>query len=119
MILSIVQFLVDETAAGWLLLSTIAQPQRDGIVRRLNAEAAAEKKFNFADMCARLKDCRNDGVAAYSRVHYSSGYVNAFWDDSCFCMTYGDGDGAAFGPLVIERVGVHQHLHLVHPAMPA
>uniref|UniRef100_A0AAU3GT36 Neutral metalloproteinase n=1 Tax=Streptomyces sp. NBC_01401 TaxID=2903854 RepID=A0AAU3GT36_9ACTN len=32
-----------------------------------------------------------DGKAAYSRVHYSSGYVNAFWDDSCFCMTYGDG----------------------------
>jgi hypothetical protein len=24
-------------------------------------------------------------------VHYSSNYDNAFWSDSCFCMTYGDG----------------------------
>ncbi|MGW1704860.1 M4 family metallopeptidase [Streptomyces sp. NPDC002206] len=32
-----------------------------------------------------------DGRAAYSRVHYGNAYVNAFWDDSCFCMTYGDG----------------------------
>ncbi|MYY03251.1 MULTISPECIES: M4 family metallopeptidase [unclassified Streptomyces] len=32
-----------------------------------------------------------DGKAAYSRVHYGNAYVNAFWDDSCFCMTYGDG----------------------------
>ncbi|MFC7184914.1 M4 family metallopeptidase, partial [Kitasatospora paranensis] len=34
---------------------------------------------------------RGDGVGAYSRVHYGNNYVNAFWDDSCFCMTYGDG----------------------------
>jgi len=31
------------------------------------------------------------GRAAYNLVHYSSGYDNAFWDDDCFCMTYGDG----------------------------
>jgi Zn-dependent metalloprotease len=31
------------------------------------------------------------GTATYSRVHYSTSYDNAFWDDSCFCMTYGDG----------------------------
>ncbi len=30
---------------------------------------------------------RNDGVAAYSRAHYGSNDVNAFWQDSCFCMT--------------------------------
>ncbi|WP_030900781.1 peptidase M4, partial [Streptomyces sp. NRRL S-474] len=32
---------------------------------------------------------RGDGVGAYSRVHYGNNYVNAFWSDSCFCMTYG------------------------------
>ncbi|HEY7591654.1 MAG TPA: M4 family peptidase, partial [Actinophytocola sp.] len=32
---------------------------------------------------------RNDGVGAESFVHYGDAYVNAFWDDSCFCMTYG------------------------------
>ena len=31
------------------------------------------------------------GTATYSRVHYSNSYDNAFWSDSCFCMTYGDG----------------------------
>ena len=32
------------------------------------------------------------GRAAYNLVHYDSGFDNAFWDDGCFCMTYGDGD---------------------------
>ena len=32
-----------------------------------------------------------DGKGSYNRVHYGSNYNNALWDDSCFCMTYGDG----------------------------
>ena len=32
------------------------------------------------------------GKATYGRVHYGIAYDNAFWSDSCFCMTYGDGD---------------------------
>ena len=32
------------------------------------------------------------GKATFGRVHYSTSYENAFWDDTCFCMTYGDGD---------------------------
>ena len=42
---------------------------------------------------------RNNGVAAFSRVHFGNSYENAFWDDSCFCMTYGDG-GSTFKPVV-------------------
>ncbi|MGA5354256.1 MULTISPECIES: M4 family metallopeptidase [unclassified Streptomyces] len=53
---------------------------------------------------------RNDGKAAYSRVHYSSGYVNAFWDDSCFCMTYGDGQGNTH-PLTSLDVAGHEMSH--------
>jgi Zn-dependent metalloprotease len=34
----------------------------------------------------------NANRAIYSRVHYSNSYDNAFWSDSCFCMTYGDGN---------------------------
>lgn len=33
----------------------------------------------------------NRGSATYMRVHYGNGYDNAFWDPSCFCMTFGDG----------------------------
>ncbi|MCP2324641.1 Zn-dependent metalloprotease [Hamadaea flava] len=53
---------------------------------------------------------RNDGVAAYSRVHYSSGYTNAFWSDSCFCMTYGDG-GTGWTPLTSLDVAGHEMSH--------
>ncbi|MFJ3881503.1 M4 family metallopeptidase [Streptomyces sp. NPDC090077] len=53
---------------------------------------------------------RNDGVAPYSRVHYGNAYVNAFWDDSCFCMTYGDGDGNN-KPLTSIDVAAHEMTH--------
>ncbi|WP_171114363.1 MULTISPECIES: M4 family metallopeptidase [Streptomyces] len=53
---------------------------------------------------------RGDGVGAYSRVHYGNNYVNAFWSDSCFCMTYGDGSGNA-NPLVSIDVAAHEMTH--------
>lgn len=34
---------------------------------------------------------KNNGVGALSKVHYGNTYANAFWSDSCFCTTYGDG----------------------------
>ncbi|HYI00769.1 M4 family metallopeptidase [Hyalangium sp.] len=51
------------------------------------------------------------GNVGYSRVHYSSRYNNAFWTDSCFCMTYGDGDGVAFSPLTSLDVAGHEMTH--------
>ncbi|MFI7399476.1 M4 family metallopeptidase [Streptomyces sp. NPDC049541] len=53
----------------------------------------------------------NDGKGSYNRVHYGNKYNNAFWDDSCFCMTYGDGDGTALGPLVGLDVAGHEMTH--------
>ncbi|MFG3658049.1 M4 family metallopeptidase [Streptomyces sp. NPDC047706] len=53
---------------------------------------------------------RGDGVGAYSRVHYGNNYVNAFWQDSCFCMTYGDGAGNA-NPLTSIDVAAHEMTH--------
>ncbi|MGI5378338.1 M4 family metallopeptidase [Streptomyces sp. CA-251387] len=53
---------------------------------------------------------KNDGKAAYSRVHYGNAYVNAFWDDSCFCMTYGDGEGNT-KPLTSLDVAGHEMTH--------
>ncbi|KOG60132.1 peptidase [Streptomyces antibioticus] len=51
-----------------------------------------------------------DGKAAYSRVHYGNAYVNAFWNDSCFCMTYGDGANNA-DPLTSLDVAGHEMSH--------
>ncbi|WP_184407856.1 M4 family metallopeptidase [Xanthomonas sp. 3075] len=53
----------------------------------------------------------NDGAGARSRVHYGNGYNNAFWQDSCFCMTFGDGDGSMFTPLVPVDVAGHEMTH--------
>ncbi|WP_020136317.1 M4 family metallopeptidase [Streptomyces sp. 351MFTsu5.1] len=52
-----------------------------------------------------------DGKGSYNRVHYGNAYNNAFWDDSCFCMTYGDGDGTQLGPLVSLDVAGHEMSH--------
>ncbi|MFG2911583.1 M4 family metallopeptidase [Kitasatospora sp. NPDC048298] len=58
---------------------------------------------------------KNNGVGAASRVHYSTNYVNAFWDDSCFCMTYGDGSGNTH-PLTAIDVSGHEMSHGVTSA---
>ncbi|MEV0469823.1 M4 family metallopeptidase [Streptomyces prunicolor] len=52
-----------------------------------------------------------DGKGSYNRVHYGNSYNNAFWDDTCFCMTYGDGDGTQLGPLVALDVAGHEMTH--------
>ena len=49
------------------------------------------------------------GTATYSRVHIGSAYDNAFWSDSCFCMTYGDGTG--FTTLTALDVAGHELSH--------
>ncbi|MCM3514131.1 MULTISPECIES: M4 family metallopeptidase [Nocardioides] len=50
-----------------------------------------------------------DGSGSYNRVHYGKNYVNAFWDGEK--MTYGDGDGTNFGPLVSLDVAGHEMSH--------
>lgn len=52
----------------------------------------------------------NAGRKTYSRVHYGRSYQNAFWSNSCFCMTYGDG-GSTFYPLVSIDVAGHEMAH--------
>jgi len=53
----------------------------------------------------------NDGQGALSRVHYGRNYVNAFWSDSCFCMTFGDGNGTSYAPLVDLDIAGHEMSH--------
>ncbi len=49
------------------------------------------------------------GAGSYNRVHYGKNYVNAFWDGTK--MTYGDGDGVNYGPLVSLDVAGHEMSH--------
>ncbi|MEW2485411.1 M4 family metallopeptidase [Streptomyces sp. NPDC048411] len=87
-----------------------------------NAEtAAADAHYGAAETWDYYKNVqgrtgiRGDGVGAYSRVHYGNNYVNAFWSDSCFCMTYGDGSGNA-APLTSLDVAAHEMTHGVTAA---
>jgi Zn-dependent metalloprotease len=50
-----------------------------------------------------------NGTGSYNRTHYGSNYVNAFWDGTK--MTYGDGDGVNYGPLVSLDVAGHEMSH--------
>ncbi|MFJ8432474.1 M4 family metallopeptidase [Kitasatospora sp. NPDC094019] len=58
---------------------------------------------------------KNNGVGASNRVHYGNAYVNAFWQDSCFCMTYGDGANNT-NPLTAVDVAGHEMSHGVTSA---
>ncbi|WP_405716673.1 MULTISPECIES: M4 family metallopeptidase [unclassified Streptomyces] len=87
-----------------------------------NAEtAAADAHYGAAETWDYYKNVhgrtgiRGDGVGAYSRVHYGNAYVNAFWQDSCFCMTYGDGEGNV-KPLTSLDVAAHEMSHGVTAA---
>ncbi|GAA4694909.1 M4 family metallopeptidase [Nocardioides nanhaiensis] len=77
--------------------------------------AAVDAHFGAATTFDYFKDVhgRNgifgDGRGVPSRVHYGNGYVNAFWDGTK--MTYGDGDGSSFGPLVSLDVAGHEMSH--------
>lgn len=48
---------LSQSAAGWLLLSTVERPHRDRILRRLNAEADDDAKFPTREMMARIDAC--------------------------------------------------------------
>ncbi|MFF9815823.1 M4 family metallopeptidase [Streptomyces sp. NPDC014006] len=75
-----------------------------------DAAYGAAETWDFYKSTFGRNGIKNNGVGAYSRVHYGNAYVNAFWDDSCFCMTYGDGSGNA-DPLTSLDVAGHEMSH--------
>ncbi|MFF4572698.1 M4 family metallopeptidase [Streptomyces sp. NPDC001410] len=76
----------------------------------VDAAYGAQVTWDFYKNTFGRSGIKNDGTAAYSRVHYGNQYVNAFWDDSCFCMTYGDGTGNT-SPLTSLDVAGHEMSH--------
>jgi DNA-binding IclR family transcriptional regulator len=52
-----------DNAAGWLLLSTIAPQRREGMLRRMNAEAPADARFSNPEMLERIEQCARQGYA--------------------------------------------------------
>ncbi|WP_338700705.1 M4 family metallopeptidase [Streptomyces sp. Q6] len=76
----------------------------------VDAAYGAQKTWDFYKATFGRSGIKNNGVGAYSRVHYGNQYVNAFWSDTCFCMTYGDGEGNV-NPLTSLDVAGHEMTH--------
>lgn len=77
----------------------------------VDAQYGTAKTWDYFKNIHGRSGIANNGVGAYNRVHYSSKYNNAFWSDSCFCMTYGDGDGVTFNPFTALDVAGHEMSH--------
>ena len=81
----------------------------------VDAAYGAQSTWDYYKNVHGRNGIKNNGVGAQSRVHYSNNYVNAFWSDSCFCMTYGDGSGNLH-PLTALDVAGHEMSHGVTSA---
>ncbi|MFF1394623.1 M4 family metallopeptidase [Streptomyces sp. NPDC058287] len=76
----------------------------------VDAAYGAAETWDYYKSAFNRNGIAGDGKAAYSRVHYGNAYVNAFWSDSCFCMTYGDGQNNQ-RPLTALDVAGHEMSH--------
>jgi zinc metalloprotease ZmpA len=77
----------------------------------VDAQFGTAETFDYYSNVHGRNGIANDGKGAYNRVHYGNKYNNAFWSDSCFCMTYGDGDGTTFNPFDSLDVAGHEMSH--------
>ncbi len=108
--------LANGTRGTGTIFSSATNTWGDG-TRANRATAAADAHFGIAATWDYYKNIhlRNGidgfGKGALSKVHYGNNYVNAFWSDSCYCMTFGDGDGVTYGPLVNLDVAGHEMSH--------
>ncbi|MEU5577296.1 M4 family metallopeptidase [Streptomyces huasconensis] len=81
----------------------------------VDAAYGAQLTWDYYKSVHGRKGINGDGKGATSRVHFGNGYVNAFWDSGCFCMTYGDGEGNK-KPLTSIDVAAHEMTHGVTSA---
>jgi Zn-dependent metalloprotease len=74
----------------------------------VDAQYGAGKTFDYFNEIQHRNGIWDTGVGARSRVHFGSGYANAFWDGTQ--MTYGDGEGD-LRPLTEIDVAGHEMTH--------
>lgn len=89
---------------------TLADPQTTAV----DAHHGAAATWDFYEDGFGRIGIGDDGVGASSLVH-AGRFANAFWDDYCFCMTYGDGRGG-LGPLTSYDIVGHEMTHGVTSA---
>lgn len=75
----------------------------------LDAHVGAQATYDYWKNVHGRLSFNGSNAAINSYVHYSSNYVNAFWDGSR--MTYGDGNGTSYDPLTSVDVCAHEIGH--------
>lgn len=75
----------------------------------VQAHFGAERTHKYFSQKHGRNSYNGSGAIIKSYVSYSTNYVNAFWDGSR--MTYGDGDGTNYGPLVSLDICGHEITH--------
>ncbi|MDR7098618.1 Zn-dependent metalloprotease [Lysobacter niabensis] len=88
----------------------------DRVSTGVDASYGFTKTWDFYKNTFGRVGIRGDGVGAMGAVHYSINYVNAFWNDDCFCMSFGDGNGTTVRPLVAIDIVGHEVSHGVTAA---
>ncbi|MCX4767546.1 M4 family metallopeptidase [Streptomyces sp. NBC_01275] len=78
----------------------------------VDAQYGITKTLDFYKKTFGRKGIENNGKGARAMVHFGTKVANAFWDPTCDCMLYGDGDGDMFKkPLVVLDVTGHELTH--------
>jgi len=89
--------------------STTSTTSATGQTAAVDAHYGIEMTYDFFKNVLGRNGIDGNNKATYSRVHYSTSYDNAFWSDTCFCMTYGD--GSSFKSLESMDVAAHEMSH--------
>jgi Zn-dependent metalloprotease len=89
--------------------STTSTTSATGQTAAVDAHYGVEMTYDFYKNVLGRNGIDGNNKATYSRVHYSTSYDNAYWDDTCFCMTYGD--GSSFKSLESLDVAGHEMSH--------
>uniref|UniRef100_UPI0009DE2735 M4 family metallopeptidase n=1 Tax=Kitasatospora setae TaxID=2066 RepID=UPI0009DE2735 len=83
----------------------------------VDASYGLAKTWDFYQSAFNRSGIRNDGRGAPAYVHVDNQLLNAFYDDSCFCMSFGDGSSQNGNtPLTALDVSGHEMSHGVTAA---
>lgn len=74
-----------------------------------DAHWGAEMTYDYLSQTHNFKSFDNNDALIASYVHFTRDYVNAFWNGSW--MTFGDGNGTSYDPLVSLDVVAHELAH--------
>ncbi|MFF8594067.1 M4 family metallopeptidase [Streptomyces sp. NPDC015220] len=107
---------LEDFAGGKKIVSSTNTWGNGAVSSRVSAAVDAQygvtKTLDFYKKTFGRKGIENNSKGAQAMVHFGNKIANAFWDPTCDCMLYGDGDGQTFKkPLVALDVTGHELTH--------